>query len=250
MNHSAPDKNQLALGSHPARSATQAAGPFTAIAQMPFFTGAAESALAHLSAKARVRICAPGEVIVDSGDETDEVYFLLSGAVRVMVRTTFGHEAILNDLGPGSFFGELSAIDDQPRSANVTALLHTRLCVLPGATFMEIVLSSPDLTHRLLCLLSTRLRAKDERLIEFSVMTVRQRLIAELLRLSRDRGDGKRVLSPPPPQRVLAARIGTRRESVSRELVEMSRSGLLTVGRRAILVLKPDVLLAEVQATR
>lgn len=247
----------VAAVGHALRAPSPAPGALAAFRRIPFFAGASGNTIAGLAARARWRICAAGEVVVDSGEQTDEVYFITEGAVRVVVRTPLGHEAILNDLEAGSFFGELAAIDGLRRSANVTALLRTRLCVVPAATFMDLVLSSPDLGRRLLTLLSTRLRAKDERLIESSTLSVRQRLIAELLRLSRDRGPGERitgeritgerVLSPPPQQHVLAARIGTRRESVSRELTEMARAGLVTVGRRAIVLHRPDALRAEIQ---
>ena len=215
---------------------------------IPFFADVSKEDMARFAARARWRNFAAGEVVVDKGDPTDEVFFILAGEVRVVSRTVFGHEAILNDLGMGSFFGELSAIDQYPRSANVTALVQTRLCIVPGHCFIDLVLATPILGRRLLGLLSMRLRSKDERLIEFSVLSVRQRLIAELLRLSRDRGDGTWVLSPPPPQHVLAARIGTRRESVSRELMELSRTGMVTVGRRAIILHAHEQLVAEVQA--
>jgi len=164
-------------------------------------------------------------VILEHGDRQDDVFFIVEGAVRVVVRTTLGYEAILNDMGVGEFFGELAAIDGVHRSANVATLLQTRLCSFPGEAFMDAVLTSPDVTRRLLRILVGRLRTKDERLIEFGALTVRERLIAELLRLSRDRGNGERVLSPPPLQHVLAARIGTQRESISRELTEISRTG-------------------------
>ena len=96
--------------------------------------------------------------------------------------------------------------------------------------------------------LAERLRAKDERLLEIMALPVRQRLMAELLRLSRDRGNGgERVLSPPPQQQVLAQRIGTRRETVSREMAEMARANLLSVGRRAIVLHRPDALQAEIE---
>ena len=223
--------------------------PPLSLHHIPFFSDVPEADMTRFAARARWKTCVAGEVVVDKGDETNEVYFILSGAVRIMTRTAFGHEAILDDLGPGGFFGELAAIDDHPRSANVTTLLRTRLCLLPGEAFMDIVLSSPVLGRRLLRLLSMRVRVKDERLIEFNVLSVRQRLIAELLRLSRDRGGGELILSPPPPQRVLAARIGTRRESVSRELVDLSRAGLVTVTRRGIVLHRAGELLAEVQAS-
>jgi CRP/FNR family transcriptional regulator, cyclic AMP receptor protein len=215
---------------------------------MQLFAGLSDEQLGDLASRSRWQIHAAGETVIDLGDRTADVFIITQGAVRVVVRTAFGYESILNELEAGDFFGEIAAIDGVPRSANVTTLVHTRLCVIPGVAFMDIVLSSPKVSHRLLCLLSSLLRAKDERLIEFAALTVRQRLIAELLRLSRSRGDGERMISPPPPQHILAARVGTRRESVSREMADMSRSGLMTVMRGGIVLHRPEALRAEIEA--
>jgi CRP/FNR family transcriptional regulator, cyclic AMP receptor protein len=223
-------------------------GRFSTLRKLPFFTGASDDVMSRLKSRARWTVYPAERTILEHGDRQNDVFFIVEGAVRIVVRTALGYEAILNDMGVGEFFGELAAIDGIQRSASVTTLLRTRLCSFPGEAFMEAVLTSPDVTRRLLRMLSGRLRTKDERLVEFGTLTVRERLIAELLRLSRDRGSGERVLSPPPPQHVLAARIGTRRESVSRELGEMSRAGYLTVGRQAIVLHKPKALRAEVDA--
>jgi CRP/FNR family transcriptional regulator, cyclic AMP receptor protein len=221
---------------------------FRSLCKQALFAGVPEEAMLRLVSRARWRRYAEGESVLDSGEDSDDVFFILEGSVRIVLRTAFGYEAILNELGAGEHFGELAAIDGIRRSASVTALSRTRLCVVPAASFMELAVSSPVFTRRLLCLLSGLVRVKDERLIEFGALTVRQRVIAELLRLSRDRGGGERVLSPPPPQHILAARIGTRRESVSRELAEIARAGLLTVSRRAIVLHRPEQLRAEVAA--
>ena len=127
----------------------------------------------------------------------------------------------------------------------MTTLLRTCLCAVPGAAFLDFALSTPAVGRRLLQHLATRLRLKDERLLEQVALPVRRRLIAELLRLARERGGGERVISPPPPQHILAARIGARRETVSRELAKMARDGLLSVGRRAIVLHRPEALCAE-----
>ncbi|MBX9700404.1 MAG: helix-turn-helix domain-containing protein, partial [Acetobacteraceae bacterium] len=73
---------------------------------------------------------------------------------------------------------------------------------------------------------------------------VRQRLSAELLRLSRPRAGSveARIVSPPPVQQDLAARIGARREVVSRELAEMARQGLIEKVRGGIVIPHPEAL--------
>lgn len=225
-----------------------AAGDTTlaALQKVPLFAGVPAEALARLADQARWSAHPAGSVVLDFGDVPGEVFFITQGAVRIVVRTAQGDEAVLNELGPGDYFGELAAIDGLPRSANVTTLLRCHLCAVPGEAFLDFALHTPMVSRRLLHQLATRLRSKDERLLEHVALPVRQRLIAEMLRLSRERGgSSERVISPPPPQHILAARIGARRETVSRELARMSREGLLTVGRRAIVLHRPQALGAE-----
>jgi CRP/FNR family cyclic AMP-dependent transcriptional regulator len=217
-----------------------------AVRRLAFLRGVPEEALQCLAAAARWRVLVPGEVVVDYGDASDDVFFVLEGALRVVVRSPAGEETILNELGPDDIFGELAAIDGIHRSANVTALVRSRLCEVPGPAFMQVVLGCPDTALRLLRLLSARLRVKDERMFEATVLPVRQRLLAELLRLSRDRGNGERRISPPPQQHVLAARIGLRRETVSREVAKLVRAGLLSTSRSAIILHRPEELRAEI----
>jgi CRP/FNR family cyclic AMP-dependent transcriptional regulator len=248
------DKPAPAASTHP--DGSQVADPalqplegrLSLLRRLPLFAGVADAELIPLASRAHWQTYAAGEIVMDVGDTTNDVFVIAEGAVRIVVRTAFGYEAILNDLGSLDIFGELAAIDGAPRSANATTLLQSRLCVLSGDSFMDLALSSRQVGHRLLRFETARLRGKDERLIEFSVLSVRQRLIAELLRLSRDRGGGERVVTPPPPQHVLAARVGTRRESVSREMAEMVRSGSITVARGAIILHRPEALRAEVDA--
>jgi CRP/FNR family transcriptional regulator, cyclic AMP receptor protein len=222
------------------------------LARLALLRDADPAALAAAAPAARWLSVGPGELVLDFGDTTDDVFFVAEGAVRVVVRTPLGQEVILGDLGPGDVFGEMAAIDGAPRSANVAALHASRLCRLPAAAFLEIALRSPAVGLRVMRVLTTRLRLQDERLFEQVVLPVRYRLASELLRLSRPR-DGRgaaaeRVVSPPPPQHVLAARIGTRRETISLMLTELSREGLVEATPRAIVLPRPEALRAAIEA--
>ncbi|MBD0272353.1 MAG: Crp/Fnr family transcriptional regulator [Acetobacteraceae bacterium] len=221
------------------------------LARLAFLRDADPAALAAAAPAARWLAVGPGELVLDFGDTTDDVFFVAEGAVRVVVRTPLGQEVILGDLGPGDVFGEMAAIDGAPRSANVAALHASRLCRLPAPAFLEIALRSPAVGLRVMRVLTTRLRLQDERLFEQVVLPVRYRIASELLRLShpRDgRGGAERVVSPPPPQHVLAARVGTRRETVSLMLTELSREGLVEATPRAIVLPRPEALRAAISA--
>jgi CRP/FNR family transcriptional regulator, cyclic AMP receptor protein len=223
------------------------------LARLPFLQGADPGALSAAAPLALWLNVAPGALVLDFGDTTNDVFFVAEGSVRVLVRTPLGQEVILGDLGPGDVFGEMAAIDGAPRSANVTALHASRLCRMPAAAFLEVALRSPPVAMRLMRILTARLRLQDERLFEHVVLPVRYRLASELLRLSRPRGDGRgaaagHIVSPPPPQHVLAARVGARRETISLMLTELAREGLVEVSARGIVLPRPEALRAAISA--
>jgi CRP-like cAMP-binding protein len=189
------------------------------------------------------------ETVLDFGDPPDNIFLIVEGLVRVVVRTPQGSEFIFGDLGPGEIFGEMAAIDAVPRSANVTALHRTQLCRMPAPAFLDLALSARPVTVRLMRVLTGRLRLQSERMAEMTMLPVRLRLAAELLRLSRPRNvGGERILSPPPQQHVLAARIGARRETVSLALTDLVREDLAQVSPRAIILTKPHALRATIEA--
>lgn len=220
----------------------------TRLTRFPLLRDADPAILAEAARTARWRRAQPGETLLDFGDISDDVFLILSGSVRVALRTPGGQELIVGDREAGEVVGEMAAIDGDSRSANVTALHATSLCSLPGPVFLRLVLASPPVALRVLRLLTARLRLEDARLMEMTVLPVRHRLYAELLRLARVREDGQLRISPPPPQHILAARIGARREAVSREMSAMGRAGLAVITRQAIALPDPGKIKALISA--
>jgi CRP-like cAMP-binding protein len=215
----------------------------TALAGFPLLAGVPEAALAAAAAAAHPRSFDAGATIFDFEDAATEVLFVQGGLVRIIARTPAGREFVYRDLEVGQVIGEIAAIDGAPRSASATAIIPTRVLALPNAAFLALVAASPDLSLRLLRMLTERVRELSIRLVEQSVLSVRQRVAAELLRMARPRrGAEGLAVSPPPPQHVLAARIGARREAVSRELAAMRREGLVSLQRGALVLVAADAL--------
>ena len=209
-----------------------------------FFRNAAEFDYARFERKCLWKKVMQGQTIIDFDDPSTDVYFLVSGHVRIQVRTSGGKELILADLRAGEFFGELSAIDATPRSANVTALSHAVVCIVGASVFREMLGASPELSGKVMALLVRRIRELNNRLLEHTVLDVRHSLYAELLRLAMPRPEAapERFISPPPFHHVLAARIGCRREQITRELGAMAKGGLLIKKRGALILPDPDTL--------
>ena len=180
----------------------------------------------------------PKEWLLEQNDIGTDIYFLTSGVVRVLITPSPDREIILGDIEAGGYFGEMAAIDGQPRSAGILAITDATIARMPATVFREVIHQYPDVSEQLLRQLVTRIRTLDQRVNEFSSMHVKNRVYAELLRRSRPDPTDKRkaVVSPPPVHSDIAARVSTRREMVARELKALERAGLLTKRRGAFVL--------------
>jgi CRP/FNR family transcriptional regulator, cyclic AMP receptor protein len=214
------------------------------LAHVPFFKETADLEFSRFDRRCTWRHYNGEEVVVDYEDETSDVYFIISGEVRVLIRTAAGKEIILGEIKAGQFFGEMAAIDGAKRSANVTALTNSEVCIMPTTVFREMIFSSQTICERILRLLTGRVRELNARLTEHSIFDLKHRLYSEILRMARPRQGrpDQRTVTPPPLHHVLAARIGCRREQVTRELSAMADEGLIEKTRGALVLLRPRVL--------
>jgi CRP-like cAMP-binding protein len=212
--------------------------PPATLRAITLFRGLSDEEIRRLDRRCLWRRYDARQQVVGHGEPGTDVYFVVGGLVRALIRAGGSREVILGDIGAGAFFGELAAIDGRPRSASIVAVTGAMLARMPAAVFREVLLQHADACHQLLALLAARVRLLDSRVSELASFDVRQRLFAELRRLGRPDGGGpgRIVVSPPPFHAEIAARIGARREAVTRELRALESAGLLE-RRRGALVL-------------
>ncbi|PEQ14287.1 cyclic nucleotide-binding protein [Novosphingobium sp. PC22D] len=193
-----------------------------------------ESLLPH----ARLVSLRPGQIVIGHQDYSNEVFIVLEGTLRVELVSRNGREIILDDLAVGDLFGEFSALDDQPRSATVTATSKATLARVPGAAFKELALSTPESAQWLTLNLVKMVRTMTERVFELNALAVRSRLHCELLRLALDAGisENSSVIAPSPTHVELANRIGTHREAVTRELQYLQKQDITASEGRKLTV--------------
>jgi CRP-like cAMP-binding protein len=197
--------------------------------------GLDEPGLAALLPAVRIRHVDAGRAIVGHLDPGREVYFVLSGSVRVTMFAENGREVAFRDLAAGSSFGEISAIDGGPRSADVVALEDALVGTLSAADFTALLRREPAVAEATLKKLARLVRALSLRVYEFA-SPVPARICAELLRLAGPEGRGPARIAPPPKHADVAAKVSTHREAVSRVMSELARRGVLAKGRGEILV--------------
>ena len=194
--------------------------------------------LVNIASQLRVRNYRKGEHIIGQYEEEKTVYFLLAGIVRISVYSAAGKEVTFRDLESGAMFGELSAIDDQPRSANVVAKTDARICTVSPTQFWTLLQDFPDVNAALLKYLSGLVRNLSARVYDFSAHSVNNRIQNEILRLARlteVRGNTA-VISPAPTHAEIASRVNTHREAVTKEISRLARAGLIERSPRKLIV--------------
>ncbi|NBC31375.1 MAG: cyclic nucleotide-binding domain-containing protein [Alphaproteobacteria bacterium] len=195
---------------------------------VPLFASLSPDSRARLAAACSWHRFNAHETIIDQADEGRDVYFVVSGKVRVVVYSLSGRELSFSDLGPGGCFGELAAIDGRPRSAAVVALADTMVAGLSGSQFLQVVSETPPLAVAMLTHLAGLVRRSTERIVDLSTLAANNRVHAEVLRLAGlERRGNEAVIRPIPTHSEIAGRVSTTRETVARVFGDLGRMGLV-----------------------
>lgn len=129
---------------------------------VPFFQHLSTQQMTWLAGLGRQHSAAPGTVICREGERSNSMFILLEGEVRVW-KAGSGEDAIeLQHFQAGDFFGELAMLDDQPRSASVSALVHTELWELDQPAFRSLIQAYPTLSFDIFSALTSKLRERIE----------------------------------------------------------------------------------------
>ena len=197
--------------------------------QLAFFQELPPSRRGEVYRRCEGREYDAGAEILRHSDASQDVYFLLSGKAQVTVYSLSGRVVIFDEIGPGAMFGEMAAIDQQPRVASVSAVEVCRTIKIAPDTFMQLVTSEPALARYALQRLTSLIRQHCERILEFHSLPVPARIRAEFLRIAQTQASGRDrvVLAPRPKDQDIANRVGTNREQVNRERHSLMRRGLL-----------------------
>ena len=213
---------------------------------VPIFADLDPTAAAALERLVTVRTYAAGAVMVSQEEPGDALFVLVSGKVKVVLYSEAGREVILSIFkSPGDFFGEMSLLDEEPRSASVVAAEPSRLLVLRRGDFRAHIEAHPCTALRALTELARRLRRADELIGNLALLDVFGRLARKLRELAASDGeeiDDGVLIRNRPTQAELAAMIGSSRETVSRALSELARRGHLEMTGKRLLLQRAFVL--------
>jgi CRP-like cAMP-binding protein len=210
-------------------------GVFASIA---LFRDLAPGEIAALRDHVSVQSVPDATLMTRQGQDGEGVFLVLSGKCLGLMQSENGKQMVLDRIGPGRIFGELSFLDGGPRVRTVRTDGPVRLGLIPAACFHDWLLAHPVAMRNLLSEVVANTRAMADRFYEMAVYDVEARVRLFLFRLLgeidalRDGG----TLDPAPSHSLIAAHVGANREAVSRAVSRFNKSGLLESGRRKIVV--------------
>ena len=209
------------------------------------FSGLSDDVLEEISPLFVTKKVRPPKIIIASGDDSTDVYFIVSGSVRATMYTPSGREVSYQDIHAGNMFGEMAAIDQMQRSTHVVAIEDTVLLRLSRNHFIDIISAHPSVGLATLHKVTNVNRFLCERIYEFSALDVNHRIRAELIRLAKDLvadSNGLVTIHNMPTHQELANRLATHREAVTRELNNLEKNSVITKSRNKTLILDKEKL--------
>ncbi len=211
--------------------------------RLPIFKNLGQAELTSLAERAIRKRFPKDSIIVQEDDVGDSLMVILTGRVKVVLNSEEGKEIILSILKDGDFFGEMSLLDGEPRSATVIAMEDSTFLVIQRNDFLYQIEKNPSIAKAILSEMSQRMRRADERIGNLILLDVYGRIARFLLDLARTEGtkvEGGIMIEKRPTQQDIASIVGTSRETVSRVLNELHRRRLLSISGKSITIFGTD----------
>ncbi len=203
------------------------------------FSDCEETELVVLARVCRLRHLPKGSVVFFQSDPGDALYLVLSGSIVILLTNADGRELVINEVHIGDYFGELSIITGEPRSASAITRDKCELLMIPASAFQQLLDHQPKLVRNLLESIARQLSASGSRESALAFLDAAGRIVRILLQLDQVNAEkGYMILS----QEELAQRTGLTRQTVAKILGRWRRAGWLLTGRGRIMLLNRKAL--------
>jgi CRP/FNR family transcriptional regulator, cyclic AMP receptor protein len=194
---------------------------------IPLFEGVPDAELRALAERTVTRSYPKQAIIVNEGDESDSLYLILGGRVKVYLADEHGKELILAIKGPGQYFGEM-VLDEQPRSASVMTIEPAQFAILSRGDFRAFLVTHAGVALQLIQNLIRMARGLNQNVRSLAMLDVYGRVARILLELAVER-DGKLQIPDKLTQKDIAARVGASREMINRILRDLTAGGYVSL---------------------
>ena len=210
---------------------------------IPLFSELSDEELIEISKHTIRQIYKKDNMVLIEEEIGSTMFVILDGRVKISRISDEGREVILSILVDGDFFGEMSILDGQTRSANAVTLEDTQMLIVRRENFLQMLYDYPQVSINLLKELAHRLRRSDSQIKSLSLQNALGRVASTILRIADDSGtikQGRVEIASLPPQQDLANMAGTSRETISRVIKSLNQLGYVKKEGSKLIILEYD----------
>ena len=221
------------------------------LAKAPLLADLSPNELQLLAARTVRKLFVSGELLFSEGEPCNGLHIIARGKIRIFKTSVNGREQVLAVNGPGETVAELPVFDGGPYPASASATEDAEIAFISRRDFHAYCLEHPEVALKVLAQVGARLRRLVGIIEELSFTTIRQRLIAMLIKLAQSQGAKTNrgiEFQLPSTHQELASQLGTVRELISRNLMRLQAEGLLDVDARHIVVRDLKGLTAQLES--
>lgn len=214
------------------------------VSLVPIFNHLDEEQLDEIMVATRSVSYKKGELIYHAGDESDSLYIINKGKVRIYRLSESGKEQLVRILNPGDFTGEMALFSEAKHESYAEASVDTKICVIQRSDLQELLLKYPSISLRILAEFSNRLEASEKQTTRFSTEKVETRIALFLAENLDEEEAGLSELTLPMSKKDLASYLGTTPETISRKFNELEERGYIQqITHKRIKIIDLDGLL-------
>ena len=203
-----------------------ARGHYELLRSTDLFNELDEEALDALCVNARTLTFRRNTILMSEGESGESLCILKRGLVKIFASDEQGNEIVLDDLRPGSYFGEVSLLDDEPRTASAITLVSSEILFISKLDFVSCVNNNPKIAIAIIRVTTRRLRRAIDTVRSLALQNVYQRLTLKLRELS-EASENSVSLTRKYSNQELAAMIGASRDMVGKVLNDLAAGGYI-----------------------
>jgi CRP/FNR family transcriptional regulator len=218
-------------------------GHKSCVSQVPIFNHLEDWQMAEIMEAIHSASYKKGEIIYRAGDQSDSLYIVRSGKIRINRLSESGKEQLVRFLNPGDFTGELALFSKSVHESYAEAVENTEVCMITRTDLQEFLMKYPSISLKILEEFSSRLEKSEKQTTRVSTEKVETRLALFIAECIEKEGSSMEFVLPMS-KRDLASFLGTTPETISRKLTDFEAAGYIRQKpHRKIEVLDLDELL-------
>lgn len=214
------------------------------VSLVPIFNHLEDEQLDEIMKTTRSVTYKKNELIYHAGDESDSLYIINKGRVRIYRLSDSGKEQLVRMLNPGEFTGEMALFSESTHESYAEAIVDTKICMIKRSDLQEFLLKYPSIALKVIAEFSSRLEASEKQTTRFSTEKVETRIALYLAESLDDEELGAAEFTLPMSKKDLASYLGTTPETISRKFNDLEEKGYIKqITHKRIRVLDLDGLL-------